>query len=264
MSARHPLSTKEYLHSTGTRTRVLLVLFVIAVLFVFSLVRGSRPLQSADDSQRELGEVAETTSSAPLSNVAFEQPSSPAQAPDASAGRLRRQPPGKLSLTIPPEFVNPDARAAPTGDQHVHDGDWWKKFNPDPPKQPPVARTSLTEIRPHQEWNVHQTAADSLGRIGVAAVPALVRALSNPDPIRRAEAAWMLGKIGPEAKQAVPALVQTLNDPLPSVQKAAARALGQIGPEAAEAVEALMRLVEQTEPIGVTPVLDEALDAGAQ
>ena len=264
MSTHHPQSAASYRGSGGIRTRVYLALFAIAGLCAASFVfRGTRPLASTGNQQS--GEAAVTALPEQRVEVVVEQPRSPnTQQPDLAAGRLRQQPPGKLSLTIPPEFANPDARAAPTGDQHVHQGDWRRQFKADPPTQPPIARTSLTEIHPYQEWNVHQTAADSLGRIGVAAVPALVRSLTNPDPMRRAEAAWMLGKIGPEAKQAVPALVQALSDPLPSVQKAAARALGQIGPEAADAVEALIRLVEQTEPIGVVPQADEPLDAAAR
>jgi hypothetical protein len=163
---------------------------------------------------------------------------------------------------MPAAYAEPADRAALSGDQHLNEGDWRNQYKAEPPQQPPVSRSSLTEIRPYHDWDVHQTAADSLGRIGTPAVPSLMRALSDADPKRRAEAAWLLGRIGPGAKQAVPALVDALSDPLPSVQKAASRALGQIGPDAAGAVEALMRLVEQTEPIGVTTDVDETPESG--
>ncbi len=158
-----------------------------------------------------------------------------------------------MALTIPRPFADIADRSRPSGDVHVRDHDWRKQFPSNVVKPSPnVVRTSLTEVRPYMEWDVHQTASDSLGRIGSASVPALIKALSNPDPKRRAEAAWLLGRIGPDARSAVHALVAALKDTHPEVKKSAARALGQIGPDAAEAVDALMEVVNETAPLGVT------------
>lgn len=154
-------------------------------------------------------------------------------------------------LNNPPNAVNqPDRARRLRGDVGT---DWRQSYAPQvEPIKPPVARAGRTALRPYTEWNVHETAADSLGRIGEAAVPSLVRALGHADPKRRAEAARLLGHVGPRAKQAVPALVNVLSDPSPEVQKSAAWALGQVGPAAAAAVEPLMRLVEETEAVGIS------------
>ncbi len=161
-------------------------------------------------------------------------------------------PPPRMQRGVRPELAEhqPDRASRLRSDVGT---DWRQSYTPHvQPVKPPVARASLTELRPYQEWNVHETAADSLGRIGKAAVPSLVRVLGHTEPKRRAEAAWLLGHVGPGAKQAVPALARALSDPSPEVQKSAARALGQIGPAAAAAVEPLMRLVEETEPVGMS------------
>jgi HEAT repeat protein len=102
-------------------------------------------------------------------------------------------------------------------------------------------------LPPLEEWDLGQTAADSLARIGPAAVPALLEVLRSPDPKRRARAARVLARMGPLAKEAAPSLVAALHDPDPQVRIAAARALGQIGPEAAAAVPALVEAMLESE-----------------
>ena len=104
-------------------------------------------------------------------------------------------------------------------------------------------------IRRAEEWNLPETAMDSLGRIGAPAVPALVEALEHGDPMLRMQAATVLARIGPAAKQSVPSLVGLLTDEDEKVRKAAARALGQIGPAAEEAVFPLLEIIEGR-PIG--------------
>lgn len=109
---------------------------------------------------------------------------------------------------------------------------------------PLVVRPSL---RPYTDWSVSETAADSLGRIGAAAVPELAKLLHDSDPAVRQMSARILARIGPEAAEAVPDLEQLLADEHPQVRRSAARALGQIGPAAASAVPALMRLLDASE-----------------
>ena len=65
---------------------------------------------------------------------------------------------------------------------------------------------------------------------------------------KRAQAANVLGRIGPDAQAAVPDLVRALYDPDLEVRKAATRALGQIGPAAEEAVAPLLEIIEQRSP----------------
>lgn len=99
------------------------------------------------------------------------------------------------------------------------------------------------ELRPYAQWSLQETAADSLARIGAAAVPELMMALRHPSSQQRLAAASVLGRIGPDAAAAVPALVDRLNDIDPGVRRASARALGQIGPQASEAVPDLMKIL---------------------
>ena len=60
------------------------------------------------------------------------------------------------------------------------------------------------------------------------ALPPLINCLSDPQPVRRAQAASALGQFGAEAKPAVPALIQLLQDPNSSVNNAARDALKTI------------------------------------
>jgi hypothetical protein len=100
-------------------------------------------------------------------------------------------------------------------------------------------------IKPFAEWDMPETAAHALGRIGRAAVPQLTQALSDPNPLVRKRAADVLARIGPDAKDAVPALIRTLGDRDEDVRKAATRALGEIGPGAAEAVPRLIEALRE-------------------
>lgn len=103
----------------------------------------------------------------------------------------------------------------------------------------------LWKIPAYQEWDLPQTAEDSLARIGEDAVPAVAEALRHPDPERRLQAARILARIGPSAAKAVPTLITALGDQRPEVRKAVARALGQIGPAASAAVQPLLRTIEE-------------------
>jgi len=85
-----------------------------------------------------------------------------------------------------------------------------------------------------------EAAAKSLGDLGQATVPALIRALEDQNSFVRRSAALALGRIGPPARAAVPALVRGCRDKEEIVRGAAARALGEIGLPAESAVSALM------------------------
>jgi len=115
----------------------------------------------------------------------------------------------------------------------------------------PLAMRINRQVPPgFREWSLRETAADALARIGRPAVPALIRALSDPDPELRHQAARALSRMGPSVRDAVPALIRALKDPDPLVRRSAARALGQVGPDAAIAIPALveaMRSKDDTE-----------------
>jgi len=106
----------------------------------------------------------------------------------------------------------------------------------------------LAPIRSFHDWDLRETAVDSLSRIGKAAVPSLIKTLQHPNPNHRVQAARILARIGPDAGQSVNALVTALEDDNEMVRKAAARALGQIGSQASEAVDALMEVILETTP----------------
>ncbi len=65
--------------------------------------------------------------------------------------------------------------------------------------------------------------------------------LKHGDARQRAEAAGALGEMGPQAREAVPDLVAALRDDDPLVRRQAARALGRIGPAAKDAIPDLNR-----------------------
>jgi len=103
-------------------------------------------------------------------------------------------------------------------------------------------------LRPFENWTDQDAAEDALGRIGAAAVPALVQALHSPDLDTRRKAIEVLGRMGDEAAAAVPDLIPLLDDPDPQIRKSTARTIGQIGPSAKDAVPALMRTLFQPQP----------------
>ena len=123
--------------------------------------------------------------------------------------------------------------------------------------------TGVRALRPYYEWTDSETAADSLGRMGPAAVPPLMQTLDDPNPAVRALACRVLSRIGPEAVIAVPDLIRLLDDKNEQVRREATRALGQIGPAATESIPALVRLLEESQStpsddLEVTVELDES------
>lgn len=124
----------------------------------------------------------------------------------------------------------------------------------------PTDVPKLGHVRSYHDWDLSETAADALGRIGAPAVPALVQALQSPEPIVRQRAAEVLARIGPEAASAVPYLVRALHDPHEPVQRMAARALGQVGPLASEAVPELLHVL--LVPLGSTHSFPSPLQRG--
>jgi hypothetical protein len=87
-----------------------------------------------------------------------------------------------------------------------------------------------TDSRP----DVRARAVRALSNVGPAVpevVPALVRALEDPDAGVRGQAALALLKFGPEAKEAIPALEEARGDSDETVRDLAARALEKVAGE---------------------------------
>jgi HEAT repeat protein len=63
-------------------------------------------------------------------------------------------------------------------------------------------------------------------------------------PLTRNSAAYSIARMGPAAKAAVPALIRALDDPEAAVRFPVCIALREIGPDAKDAVPALMETLE--------------------
>jgi len=96
----------------------------------------------------------------------------------------------------------------------------------DPQVIPFLLRTAQKE--PH--WDICEEAAKSLGRKGKAAVDSLIVLLPDPRPFIRTIAINELGRL--KASKAVPGLLTATHDKQPLVRSASLQALAQIGREA--------------------------------
>lgn len=113
-----------------------------------------------------------------------------------------------------------------------------------PPRE---ARSYLAVADEPREWGLKETVTDALARIGDDAVPALIRALKDPEPRVRVQAARALSRMGLRGEKAVPGLITALDDDDEDVRQSAARALGQMGSAAKEAVPRLIGILREEE-----------------
>ena len=88
---------------------------------------------------------------------------------------------------------------------------------------------------------------EALGRIGPAAIPALLEAIKGGSEAVRAECARALGAMGPKAKAALAAVRGLLEDPSRHVRYQATEAMARIAPGDPGVVEALIGLLESAE-----------------
>ena len=96
-------------------------------------------------------------------------------------------------------------------------------------------------------WRPSSNASDALGKIGLAAIPPLIKVLSSSSAATRSYAALALGRMGPSAVLAVPALIKTLSDEDWRARYAAVTAIADIGSSAKAAVPALNPLLKDPE-----------------
>jgi HEAT repeat protein len=113
-------------------------------------------------------------------------------------------------------------------------------------------RKELLDDAPGARTNAVKALADG----GQGAVPVLVELLRESGPDKAsAEVRWTaalaLGHVGPGATAAVPALIEALDDPEPLVRLSAADALGKVGPAAGDAVPKLAEMLKTDEPVRV-------------
>jgi len=125
-----------------------------------------------------------------------------------------------------------------------------------------VAALHDPQLSTEGRWN----AARTIGKIGpaaVSAVPDLIAELDNPEPTIREHAAEAIGDIGPlAAEQGVPALRRALADDSVKVRRDAVRSLGYIGEAARPAAEDMRKLLDDPEQI-VREAAEKALQTVA-
>jgi HEAT repeat protein len=113
----------------------------------------------------------------------------------------------------------------------------------------PVAIPAMLAALEHKDAKVRQHVAEGLGKMGRSArsaLPALAEALQDKDKGVRAAAAYAMAAIGPAAEHVAP-LLRALADEDSIVRFAAARALGRIGPAARKAGPALVKALDDKE-----------------
>lgn len=101
-----------------------------------------------------------------------------------------------------------------------------------------------TELRNHQRW-VRFCAAQALAALGPQGIPALVKALYDPDGNVRDPAERALGKIG---RPAIPALIPVLRQPDVHARCSAATALGWMYSAGSPAVPDLVKMLRNPDP----------------
>ena len=117
------------------------------------------------------------------------------------------------------------------GDKNVRlrVGDLLQRFEGAAAAAAPVVIPSLTE----PDRDIRLKACEILGRCGgarAAGVPTLIDILSkDQDKDLRARSAWVLGQIGPEAKNSAAALTEAIKDKERDVRLSALEAVGKIG-----------------------------------
>lgn len=91
----------------------------------------------------------------------------------------------------------------------------------------PVLVKTIRETRNRDKRILYACNKALLG-MGKEVVPHMISLLKDDDWEMRRGSAWVLGKVGPDAKDAVPGLTEALNDPNAAVRMKAAEALEKI------------------------------------
>ncbi|HLY73080.1 MAG TPA: HEAT repeat domain-containing protein [Planctomycetota bacterium] len=104
------------------------------------------------------------------------------------------------------------------------------------------------------DWDL----AESIARIGPAAVPPLLQALEKVDEKKSHIFVKTLGLIAPKSREIIPSIVKFLGHSVPRIRIAAADALGGIDPKVKEAVPGLTKALSD-EDVGVRLAAARAL-----
>jgi HEAT repeat protein len=115
-----------------------------------------------------------------------------------------------------------------------------------------IVKHPPTPLSGPRQRGTREHAADTLGRLGARAapaVPALIDALNDVDGDIRVAAAEALGRIG--AEPAIPALVEAIGERHEAVRVAAIEALERFGPAGKAAVPALIKCLKNADESAV-------------
>jgi HEAT repeat protein len=124
----------------------------------------------------------------------------------------------------------------------------------------------MLKVLKGKDANLHGPAAQVVYQIGPEAVGALATALREEKaPALRMVCLQTLAMVGPPAKAAVPELIRALSDPVTRARLNAARALGNIGSDAKEALAALEKaeLDQDTNVQQIAKAAKAQISAGA-
>ncbi|MDF0556460.1 HEAT repeat domain-containing protein [Kamptonema sp. UHCC 0994] len=116
----------------------------------------------------------------------------------------------------------------------------------------------------NESVEIRRRTANIVWRIGAennAAVPELIEAVGDADPVISWCAIVTIGKIGLEARDAIPALIKKLGAKETEIRAYSAYALGRIGQDAQEAIPDLLKLINGNELDAVILASLEALKA---
>ncbi len=109
------------------------------------------------------------------------------------------------------------------------------KIGPEAREAIPLLVETIRQTRNHDK-RLLLACNYALLAMGKEIVPGMISLLKDDDWEMRRGAAWILGKVGPEAKDAVPALTEALHDSNPEVRTRAAEALKKVKGGNAESV----------------------------
>ena len=110
------------------------------------------------------------------------------------------------------------------------------KIGPEAKEAIPILIETIREVR-NRDKRILVACNKALLAMGKEIVPHMVALLKDETWEMRRGAAWILGKLGPDARDAVPALSEALNDPNAAVRTKAQEALKKIQGEEGELKE---------------------------
>jgi HEAT repeat protein len=103
-----------------------------------------------------------------------------------------------------------------------------RQIGPEAKEAIPILIETIREVRNNRDRRMLVACNKALLGMGKEIVPHMISLLKDETWEMRRGSAWMLGKLGPDARDAVPALTEALNDPQPAVRAKAAEALKKI------------------------------------